>query len=59
MQNVTYDMDTKQGAQRQVLFMLTARLSGFSTEAEVPASKDRVDVILKKDNKVIMVENKI
>jgi hypothetical protein len=56
--NVTYDMDTKQEAQRQALFVLTARLSGFSTEAEVHTSKGRADVVLKKDNKVIIVEIK-
>jgi Holliday junction resolvase-like predicted endonuclease len=38
--------------------VFTARLSGFETESEVHTDKGRIDVVLKKDKTVVIVEIK-
>ncbi|MDR1523604.1 MAG: PD-(D/E)XK nuclease domain-containing protein [Endomicrobium sp.] len=56
--NAVYDTDTKQEGQRQSLFVIAMRLSGFETEVEVHTNVGRADVVLKNGEKIIVVEIK-
>ncbi|MDR3124999.1 MAG: ATP-binding protein [Endomicrobium sp.] len=56
--NAVYDTDTKKEGQRQTLFVIAARLSGFEVETEVHTNKGRIDVVLKKGDRVVVVEIK-
>ncbi|MDR2395063.1 MAG: PD-(D/E)XK nuclease domain-containing protein, partial [Endomicrobium sp.] len=56
--NAVYDADTKQEGQRQSLFVIAMRLSGFETEVEVHTNVGRADVVLKNGEKIIVVEIK-
>jgi Holliday junction resolvase-like predicted endonuclease len=56
--NIPYDLITGRESYYHALFLLTARLSGFEVEGEVHTDKGRIDVVLRKDNSVIVVEIK-
>jgi hypothetical protein len=56
--NVSYDLHVSKEKYYHSLFLVTARLSGYKTDSEVHTDKGRIDVVLKKDGSVIVVEIK-
>ena len=56
--NIPYDLITERESYYHSLFLLAARMSGFEVEGEVHTDNGRIDVVLKKDNSVIVVEIK-
>jgi hypothetical protein len=56
--NVPYDLIAGKEAFYHAMFLIEARLSGFEAQGEVHTDKGRIDVVLKKDNSVIVVEIK-
>jgi hypothetical protein len=56
--NVPYELITQKESYYHSLFLLTARLSGFETDGKIHTDKGRIDVVLKKDNSIIVVEIK-
>jgi hypothetical protein len=56
--NVSYDLHVGKEKYYHSLFLVTARLSGYKTDSEVHTDKGRIDVVLKRDDSVIVVEIK-
>ncbi|MDR1418551.1 MAG: ATP-binding protein, partial [Endomicrobium sp.] len=56
--SIPYNLHITKEAYYHSLFLVTCRLAGFDVEAEVHTNKGRIDVVLKKDNIVIIVEIK-
>ena len=56
--NIPYDLTTEKESYYHSLFLLAARMSGYEVEGEVHTDKGRIDAVLKKDTRVIVVEIK-
>jgi hypothetical protein len=56
--NVPYNIIKKEEAHYHALFIIAARMSGFETDGEVHTDKGRIDVVLKRDDSIIVVEIK-
>jgi Holliday junction resolvase-like predicted endonuclease len=56
--NIPYDLHTKRESYYHSLFLVTMRLIEYEVEGEVHTNKGRIDVVLRKEEKVIVVEIK-
>ncbi|MDR3124764.1 MAG: ATP-binding protein [Endomicrobium sp.] len=56
--NIPYDLHIGQEKYYQSLFLLTMKFVGYEVEGEVHTDKGRADVVLRKEEKVIVVEIK-
>ncbi|MDR3124704.1 MAG: PD-(D/E)XK nuclease domain-containing protein, partial [Endomicrobium sp.] len=56
--NIPYDLHIKTEAYYHSIFLATAKISRYEVEGEVHTDKGRADAILKKEDKVIVVEIK-
>jgi hypothetical protein len=56
--NIPYDLRREKESYYHALFLLTARLIGYEVDGEVHTDKGRIDVVLKREKEVIVVEIK-
>jgi Holliday junction resolvase-like predicted endonuclease len=56
--NIPYNLTIKKESYYHSLFLLAARMSGYEVEGEVHTDKGRIDAVLRKDGRVIIVEIK-
>jgi hypothetical protein len=56
--NIPYDLHIKQEKYYHSLFLIISKLSGYEPEGEEHTDKGRIDVVLRKEEKVIVVEIK-
>jgi hypothetical protein len=56
--NIPYNLTKKEESYYHALFIIMTIMSGFETEGEVCTDKGRIDVVLKKDEKITIVEIK-
>jgi Holliday junction resolvase-like predicted endonuclease len=56
--NIPYDLHIGKEAYYHSLFLLTMNLVGYEVEGEVHTDKGRIDVVLKKEKSIVVVETK-
>ncbi|MDR2066257.1 MAG: PD-(D/E)XK nuclease domain-containing protein, partial [Endomicrobium sp.] len=56
--NIPYDLHIGKEKYYHSLFLVTMTLIGYEVEGEVHTDKGRIDVVLKKENSIVIVETK-